>query len=364
MGITHSYTKLLVSETAYPSDIDAIVTPAGRSGSHLTSLATLSGETGVPLIILSSKGATPDSVCRQLANTSTVWGGIDIPDGYTHPLLDLPADSCVPDFARAKSDSDLSLKRNVGLLLGRTIGNKIFFADDDMTFTRQQLGYVGQLLSTYAIAGFRSRYFPDRGLVDHLEREKNRGTEREDANEHESVFISGNGLGVNLGLVHDYFPKIYNEDWLYAFNSVRNRMAAYAGEAWQDPYRPFDRDAASQEFGETIANGLYYALYKGKTERLVRVKYWEDVLTHRRRKIENLRDGRRWPRNNENLQGALKVNELLTPDVCAEYVARWRTGQLACKALYNQLSAFKSPLALLRELDLAAYSSHDRLGLA
>ena len=61
---------------------------------------------------------------------------VDLPDGYRHELLDFRALASIKDDlpeACSYYVTDLSTKRNVGLILARMLGwRRIFFLDDDI----------------------------------------------------------------------------------------------------------------------------------------------------------------------------------------------------------------------------------------
>ena len=82
---------------------------------------------------------------------------IDLPDGYSHELLYFPALlSLKGDLPAACSAyvTDLSMKRNVGLVLARMLQwRRIFFLDDDI----RDINYP-DLQNTVSMLSFPSRH--------------------------------------------------------------------------------------------------------------------------------------------------------------------------------------------------------------
>jgi hypothetical protein len=361
MSILHPghYLDLLAQEPAYPVAIDAIIVPASRGPGHLAPAATLAANTLTPLVVFGSKDASGDGIAAELAeHPGLQWAAVDVPEGYEHPLLQTSAQHLIPKAARPDPPSDLSLKRNLGLLVGRQFGDKIFFMDDDIQLYSAQLEHVGRLLAKYAIAGLRSTNFADKSVIGRMEQEwrppkvaPNLGQPHR-----ADVFISGNALGVHLGRVQDHFPDIYNEDWLFMFSSLLRGKVIAAGESYQAPYDPYILGRATrEEFGETIADGLYDACLNGQTSMLKKPIYWDHVLEHRRERISGLRDGRR-QRADLILREALAISRLITPELCTEYIGAWRRDHVARKSRLAAMPTHPSFEAQLRSLDLTIHA--------
>lgn len=84
------------------------------------------------------------------------------------------------------------------------------------------------------------------------------------------------------------FPPIYNEDWLFWFKAVQKRSVTVARVLSQLKYEPFAHStrAASEEFGDLIAEGLYRLIHEGANVSDAPSEYWHSVLEQRFQRIE------------------------------------------------------------------------------
>jgi hypothetical protein len=136
--------------------LDAIVVPASRPASFLKPVIKLAVQLDVQLVVLCSKQTKGEQVAERV---STYPGAkaliVDIPENWSHN--EFPTRTAGQAFRSANADrnSDLSAKRNVGLLLARLHGwNKIVFVDDDVTLSRtDNIARLAGQLDRYQVAG-------------------------------------------------------------------------------------------------------------------------------------------------------------------------------------------------------------------
>jgi len=362
MAVTDAgnYMELLASQPARGVAIDVLVVPTARPTEHISVVSELAAKTLTPLVALSSKEASPDDIAAELSEKPDLqWAVIDVPEDYHHQFMDFSAADCIPEAARPSPPSDLSLKRNIGMYIGRQFGHRLFFIDDDIQISPAQLDHAGRLLEDYGLAGLRSLIFADKSVLGRIEHERRpkRTPYRPGRQLREDIFLSGSALGVNLDKVNDHFPDIYNEDWLFMFNSVIRSEAVSAGEAWQLPYTwLLEARAKKEEFGDTIADGIYDACLNDQTSQLVRTRYWEQVIDERRNRIGRMRDGRR-PRVDSVLRAALSISNIITPELCAEYIESWNIDRMAWKARLAKVPSFKTLHDRLAAIDLPVYAA-------
>ena len=264
--------------------LDAIVVPASRKADKLKAVAELAASADVPLVVLASRGCDVVEASKLVASIPGCRALIvGIPGDYRHDHLTFRTSD--PSFADLKAgrNSDLSLKRNLGLLLARLVRwGKIMFLDDDIFgVTLTDLTKIASQLDSYQVTGLTPRSFPDNSVVCHANRPSGR---------HQDNFVTGAALGVNCA-EHplDFFPDVYNEDWLFfathgtRAGNLRRHGALAAYKPFADPNR-----ADMEEFGDLIAEGLYALFNDGQSLDVATKVYWDDFINARRKLIERL----------------------------------------------------------------------------
>ena len=117
--------------------LDAIIVPASRPAANIDHAVTLARAADSQLVVLCSRQADSGQVSELLAARCFDRAVVaDLPDGYTNERMNFTSSGVVrgemPD-SRENPNGDLSLKRNLGLLLARMAGwERIFFMDDDI----------------------------------------------------------------------------------------------------------------------------------------------------------------------------------------------------------------------------------------
>jgi len=271
---------------------------------------------------------------------------LDLPFGYSYSLIPTGTSAARFRSVTANRHKDLSLKRNLGLLLARLNGwRKILFIDDDIGAAG---GWAGRLspslvrriaaeLDNRQIAGLACRDFPDNSVVCHA---------RKLAGLPQGNFVTGGALGVNCSdQPLPFFPEIYNEDWFFFSRRAAAREVAYLGDVSQDAYDPYETpDRASQEeFGDLLAEGLYALFeeqpadmkYEARLEAADR-GYWEAFQHARERSMQRtrLRLYRKLERDAaphhaeilaalESLAAAEKQLKRISSKLCEDYVQSW-----------------------------------------
>jgi hypothetical protein len=343
--------------------LDAIVVPASRPAHNLDHAITLARAVKSHLIILCSHATRPAEVHDLLASRSfsdvTV---IEIPAGYRHEFFEFETTDWVgkelPTVCAVRH-SDLSVKRNVGLVLARMLGwQRIFFMDDDIRdLDAAVLRSTVSLLAGdyhYYSAGMSADEFPDNSVVCHARRA---------IGEFQGVFVSGSALAVDCTVSFDFFPDIYNEDWLFFYrDAVKGRLGHPGHFATQLTYNPFadPQRAAGQEFGDVIAEGLYALLEEGLGAEQATAERWEQFLDDRKRILEEILD-----RSDADTQAdmrvavqtALKCLGEIQPAMCVDYVQRWRRDITQWKRTLEWLPRVDSVAEAVLKLGLTAAES-------
>jgi hypothetical protein len=346
------------STPATPLDLDAIIVPASRPATHLDHAVTLARAAGCWLLILCSRRCRRREVKKLLAARSFHKAiVIDLPAGYSPELLHFPALAALKGELPAACGyvvTDLSMKRNVGLVLARMLGwRRIFFLDDDIRdIAYSDLQDTVNMLGSFSAAGLWVTDFPDNSVVCHANRET--GGDQD-------VFVSGAALAVDCQADIGFFPDLYNEDWLFLFDDASSGRLANSGlKATQLCYYPFDRmhRAAWQEFGDVLAEGLYALLHLGLGWEQATREYWTLFLEARRNFLEaiitrlpNAPSGMR-AEMRVSVQSAVKTTLAIKPDVCERYVRCWRRDLADWKQRAARISELPSIEAALEEMQL------------
>lgn len=327
---------------SWSTPIDAIIVPASRGIAALDAAANLSIRMGTPLLVLCSRD-TPGVLAAEYLRRKPgcLALTVDVPAGYRHDLI--PTRTSGEQFrtASAGRDTDLSLKRNLGLLLARLNGwGKILFLDDDigdsssgesLSLPVETAHLLAQQLDSHQVAGLACRDFPDNSVVCHARRL---------AGLRQDTFITGAALGVNCNdQPLPFFPELYNEDWFFFSRMAARKDLAHIGYATQAPYDPYadPRRAREEEFGDLLAEGLY-ALFEdqpdemGYVDRLeaAGVEHWRRFIATRQATLRAIRHrlGRcSDPRGRPAAIGALRAAEdqlaSLCPEVCVDFLREW-----------------------------------------
>jgi hypothetical protein len=308
--------------------LDAIIVPTARKADKLQAVAELAASANVLLVVLASRYCHVREASALVASTQGCRALIiDIPDGFRNDLLTFRTSNRSLADLKAGRNSDLSLKRNLGLLLARLMcWEKIMFLDDDIFgVTLTDLAKIASQLDSHQVTGLICRSFPDNSVVCHANRESGRK---------QDIFVTGAALGVNCAeRPLDFFPDVYNEDWLFFASHAAQGQVISVGTARQQPYKPFadPNRAVMEEFGDLIAEGLYALFNDGWSLNVATEEaYWHDFINDRRELIERLSDHFRLIPTHQAVQihkSMLRASEQLDSikaQECMRFVDAWR----------------------------------------
>ena len=253
--------------------LNAIIVPSARRADHLEQALHLSAQAATPLVVLASRESRAADVAALMASTPGCRGlVVEVPTGYEHPYF-AHETSNEPTFrdANAERESDLSLKRNIGLMLARLLGwTKIMYMDDDIFDIRlDQVAKVSAQLDNHQVTGLVTRRFPDNSVVCHANRLSGANQDN---------FITGAAMGVNCAdQPLPFFPNVYNEDWFFVMGHAARGDLPCVGRARQLECKPFQDPsrAAREEFGDLLAEGLYALIGSGDRPAAASKNYWE-----------------------------------------------------------------------------------------
>jgi hypothetical protein len=323
--------------TVRPADLDAVIVPTNRPVSCLREATRLAGELGCRLVAMCSRSASASEAASQGKELKVEVLAIDTTGLQPVPGLVTARPPADRRFAR---DSDLSLKRNLGLLLARVAGwDRVLFLDDDISGARAaEVRAAAGLLRDYPVVGLRNDDklgYPDNSVVCHAYRTVGGG---------QDSFVGGGAVAVSPGRIGCFFPDVYNEDWFVFFGAV---PIAVTGRVVHKPYDPFatPERAQAEEFGDCLAEGLFWLLDEVPVEDLSRAEqgrarleqagtyeFWCSFLARRQSFLREVL-GRLWrwdgkpdqrDRMIASVEAAQRWNSYVTPGACVRYVRQWR----------------------------------------
>jgi hypothetical protein len=308
--------------------IDAIVVPTIRPPSHLTEAAALARVLGCPLLTLHSGEATSALKARDFLSTDVDLMAVDIRPRDQLTLPSLSTCKLLGDGIFRRT-SDLSIKRNLALVLAHELGwSRILYLDDDITdVTAGDVEKASGLLDEYNAVGFKIGGYPDNSVVCHAYRE---------AGGEQDSFIGAGALAVDVNRCDSFFPDIYNDDWFYLLDgNARLQPTIMTGVVKQDDYDPFmnPERARSEELGDVLAEGLFWLLDQKRAITEADQAHWKTFLQRRRRFIESVvvmvqssttikADKARVL---TSLDAALSRLGHITPELCEGYLRAWAT---------------------------------------
>jgi hypothetical protein len=290
--------------TSAPPQLDAVVVPSNRGVGALGHAAATARLHGSWLVVLCSGETKVAQVAARYARTRAKVLPLDVESGVNTGPGDWVSqtDSHVASLDR---DNDVSVKRNLALRIARLAGwqTMMFMDDDVLPLRRRQLQHALALLfgldregRPRSAVGFAFDEFRDDSVVGHACHLV--------GSPHET-FIGAGTLLLRIDADLPYFPRIYNEDWLFLLDLIRRDpgSVALAGLGRQEAFDPFARggDVERQEFGDVLAEALFRALPgsgsgPASLRSMCRPEAWYPELTLRRRLVEEAlkRLYRRW----------------------------------------------------------------------
>ena len=338
--------------------LDAIIVPASRPAQNLEQAITLARAMQCMLVILCSRRVAPAEVQELLAERSCHDAiVVGLPDNYRHELLDFRALATIKDdlptscFYRVR---DLSTKRNLGLILARMLGwQRIFFLDDDIRGVNPaDVHSTVSMLGSYPAAGMRVAHYPDNSVVCHAHRMTGGS---------QDVFVTGAALAVDCQHSRGFFPDIYNEDWLFFYDTAAaGRLGSSRREVTQLRYDPFadPQRAAWQEFGDVLAEGVYALLEFGVGIDHAESECWSYFLDSRRRFFDAIsrRSDEADPEIRERLlcsvEAARECSAEISPELFERYIRLWRQDLREWEQRISRIRRMPSVNAALQALGL------------
>ncbi|MDT0187494.1 hypothetical protein Q9S36_45635 [Microbacterium sp. ARD31] len=339
---------------ARPRSLGGIVVSASRPADHLDTAVGLAAALGTDIVVLASgRAAVEDITTRAAASTGLRLTVVPVPGDYSPPVVELLTDR-IP--AGTAGLGDLCVKRNLGLVIATLVEwETVLFLDDDIHgLTSVDVERALQVLPDAGMAGMPAREFPDNSVVCHA----NRLTGYE-----QDVFVSGSMLLVDRRAMTSFFPRIYNEDWIFMAPAIAAGRVVEAGECRQLPYDPFadPEKAYFQEFGNVVADGLMSSLHQGCLDLATKDDFWTRFIEERGTFLRGIRQ--RSDQADTRVIAAMaaaerRLAEITVPELIA-YVRAWNTDRAAWQSALSALPSVPDVGAAVSHLGLRAYSAAD-----
>jgi hypothetical protein len=331
-GLLDSSHESLVQE-----QFGAIVVPTNRRVDSLDFCIGLAREAGIPLIVVCSKRVNKDEVIAAASGADVDVYAIDLPRYPTAPPEGISFRTSTDEELLAVSSGrtrDLSTKRNLGLLIARMLGwARLMFLDDDIFgISKADVDALAAGLNSHNVSVLIPDEFPDNSVACHAYRLG--GGEQ-------GKFASAGGMGVRCDRDDlPFFPNIYNEDWFFFADEAASRRINQVGTSRQkeyDPYRDPER-AVKEEFGDLLAEGLYWRLDKGLDISGIDATFWDTFIESRGSFLERVAGllarhsqheldgdiGREVRAAQVSISAAQRQLERIKPEICQRFIDLWQ----------------------------------------
>jgi hypothetical protein len=343
--------------------IDAIIVPTIRLAEQLRPAIKLASQLRCQLIALYTD-EFPADLSQTLASASPGQAtAFALRSEAGHPLLDLA--SAMPQSKVSECALDISRKRNLGLLIGRSCRwTSMLFLDDDIRrLSAEKVRAAAALLSEYPVVGLQVTGFPDASVVGHVRRMAGSGRK---------PFISGGSMLVNPQRMRGFFPPVYHEDWLFIMDHLWHGEVAISGSVAQLPYELFTTKtkarAQLEEFGDILASGLLWLVHakrdlttsdQGYWREATKPQFWFEILQQRAILLNDLCKRleliyRHHPKilPLESIRAAQKRCDQLSPDEFAQFMEKWLDSLAKWRTRLSSLPKTASVAKALAELGL------------
>jgi|RhiMethySRZTD1v2_1073278.scaffolds.fasta_scaffold01734_18 hypothetical protein len=315
--------------------LNAIIVPTIRPAALLAGVVEVARAARTQLLVLCSGLARASDVVALHGRANIT--AVDI-TGVRGLMPDFETTDVHQRTQRYQS-GDLSLKRNLGLLIARTAGwERILFLDDDIDVPDpSELEAVAAAADRFDAVGLHNTGFEDNSVVCHALRH---------IGGRQDTFVGGGAMVVRPGANSSFFPHIYNEDWLFLLHGTSLGSVAVYGTMKQRAFDPYDTTARaeSQEFGDCVAEGIYWLLDRGSPIRHADTRYWRESLRRRRDLIAHIE--RRMvnaPTEPDvrakliaSLGAARDAHARITPETCNLYMNAWHRDRAAWRRHLRQ----------------------------
>jgi hypothetical protein len=341
------------------------VVPTNRPVESLHDCINLALKTAIPLIVICSKRVDKDEVIQEASRENVKVFAVNLLPHPANPLEGISFVTSTDEGLLALTSGrtrDLSMKRNLGLVIARMLGwKRLMFLDDDIfDISEEDVDTLADGLDDHSVSVLIPDEYPDNSVACHAYRLG--GGEQ-------GKFASAGGMGVRCDREDlAFFPNIYNEDWFFFSEEAASHKIARVGVSRQREYDPYrdPRRAVKEEFGDLLAEGLYARLDVHRDIFGVDVAYWADFIESRRdflrqvaeslaRKLDsdlNSKEARKVRAAQVSIREARLQLERIDPEVCQKFIDLWQTDLAEWRQYLTKLPHFESVESVLDHLGL------------
>jgi hypothetical protein len=316
---------------------DAILVPTNRRVESLSFCIGLASETRIPLIVVCSKRVNKDEVIAAASGADIELYAVDLPMNPAAPPEGISFQTSTDKRILAVSSGrtrDLSTKRNLGLLIAKMRGwERLMFLDDDIYgISKAEVDALAAGLTHHNVSVLIPDWFPDNSVACHANRLG--GGEQ-------GKFASAGAMGVRCDREElPFFPNIYNEDWFFFADEAAISRINKVGTSRQKEYQPYadPERAVKEEFGDLLAEGLYWCLEAGLEIPGVDAGFWRKFIKGRRAFLRGVADslarhpereldsdnGRDVRAAQVSISAAQRQLKRIRPDLCQKFIELWQ----------------------------------------
>lgn len=304
----------LRSEQALSCPLEAIFIPCRGRPAYLVQLLDSLPDQGIPIFLLPTE---PNDTIGCMDSRVRILESVD------SRLLEVLQSMrcCTSRLCEPFTGNwDLPQKRNHAIWYAKKRHyQRILLLDDDIRgLNRDHLNAGTASLSQVMIAGFVVDDFPDTSAIRHVSAAKGDPI---------CPFLSGSCLFVRTDDDVNFFPPIYNEDWLFMLPQIVKGRVASLGRIQQLSHDPFafPERARFQEAGETIVDGLFALVTSNRYDERFDASTWHEFLNLRRRWLRDLAQRSDSGPATLIINAALSSSDKITAKECIQFINDWET---------------------------------------
>lgn len=179
---------------------------------------------------------------------------------------------------------NLGYARNFALLFSKSLRiEKVLFTDDDIEVPNLKLiEKLFQSINNYQFVGANILGLVDDSVLGHIATDIGIMNER---------MLSGGFLAFNPNTIDHYFLNNYNEDWIWLFLQLKEKIYLQTGEVFQeftDSLTNYKGKVMFQEFGEIALDGILNLYSEGSYDSLMQLQFWDRIINERKEYLDIL----------------------------------------------------------------------------